>query len=440
MTSAILKYIGNPKVRSILFILSAIGIFGVTLLMNIKTPLLGDDLTYGFIFDSSEKIKGIQDILHSQIIHYKIWGGRVVVHTIAQLLLTLDPLAIDIINTFAFLILIGLIYLHINYKKPFSLSLFLGIFLLLWFMEPFAETILWITGSANYMWGTILVLAFLLPYRFYQNRNKSKYIPYLSIPLMFLFGLIAGCTNENIAAAMLLVIVLYFFYYRVHKWQIPLWFYAGFIGAVCGYIFMIVAPGNTVRAEGTETNVFLIGYRLFRHTQALLNNVGLLNLVWIILAVFLFKTDKQNSKNTLYLSVIYILGTLSAIYIMIFSPSFPERAWFGIIVLNIIAVGLLIVNQNSRIIAYIKYGCITLGLLIFIFNFYDVNKELDRVNQIFDDREALILKSIDNSNAPVTITEYIPANKYVISDPVYAGPLLSRYYGIEVRYRRIIEN
>ena len=435
--SLIFKCTENRKIRVILFTLSYIFIFGFILFMNIKTPLMGDDLTYQYIFDSTERIKSFADIVESQYIHYNVWGGRTVVHTIAQILLMFDPLTQDIINALAFLLLIEFIYLHINYKKPFSISLFWGIFLLLWFLEPFAETVLWITGSANYMWGTILVLAFLLPYRFYDGQSKNKILSYSAILLMLLFGIIAGWTNENIAGAMLLSIILYILYYKKNKWNIPVWIYSGFVGALTGYILMIAAPGNAVRAEGTETSLFLILYRIFRHTQALLNNTGLLNIGFVLLLFFYIRKYKYNNQDILLKTGIYFIASLSAVYVMVFSPTFPDRAWFGAIVFNIIALGIVVVNFKDRIVLYIKYGFVILGLLVIVFNFYDINKELDSVKQIIAERETLILKSKAEGKKSVTFTEYSTQSKYVVADPKYSAPLLTRYYGIEVKYAGI---
>lgn len=429
------KSLVDKKLRYILFFLFLVFIFSFLLYLNIKTPLLGDDLTYTFIFDTTQPIESFQDIVTSQTIHYHIWGGRVVVHSIAQLLLLQDTLTADIINTIAFIGLIVLVYLHINRRRSLSVSLLIGVFLLIWFLEPFAETILWITGSANYLWGTVIILAFLLPFRFYENRKKQNYIvKSLQILAMFVLGVIAGWTNENIAAGMLLMILLFVFYYKFNEWKVPSWVCAGFAGALIGYILMIVAPGNSVRAIGTETSFFLVAYRFFRHTQALLNIVGLLNLAFIILAVYIYKTDKQNRKKILYRALIYEIGVLAAVYVMIFSPAFPLRAWFGVIIFNIIALGVLIVNIDNEVIRKIKYAFLILGLLVFSFDLFDVYKDVTYVEKKVKEREQLILSAVKNNQKEIILENYQTHTKYAIADATYAAPLLSRYYGIEVKF------
>jgi len=437
--SLFLSYFNNKKLRYSLFILFFPAVFLFILYLNIHTPLFGDDITYLFIFPTTEKVENFSDILYSQYVHYNIWGGRSVVHAIAQVLLMLPPFAIDILNSLAFVALILLIYTHINHKKPFSVTLLIGIFLLLWFLQPFAETILWITGSANYLWGTLIILFFLLPYRLYNNKKRSAGIMVLSSVAMFVFGIVAGWTNENIAGAMLLIIILFWFYYRSKGWKIPLWLYTGFIGGIIGFIIMITAPGNYLRGADVGISPFLIVYRLFRHTQALFNNIGFLTFVFIVLFVLLKKKSPDN-KHTLYLSLIYETGAIAAVYAMVLSPSFPDRAWFGIICLNIISVGILVVNYQDRIVRNLKYGLVLLGFLIFVFNLYDIDKEIKMVEQTIKERNILIEEGKKNGSEYIVFDEYHTKTKYAVPDPTYSSIQFSRIYGIKIYYRKDLNN
>lgn len=436
LVSKINGRIKNRKFRKYAFGCCISGIFGFILFLNIQTPLLGDDYTYKLIFDSSEPIRSFSDIVESQQIHYEKWGGRVVVHTIAQLLLQLPSLVLDLLNSVAFITLLLLIYLHINYKKHFSVSILLGIFFLLWFLEPFAETILWITGSANYMWGTIIILAFLLPYRCYSNKQAEPLNNLIRTALMFPAGIIAGWTNENTGAGLIVIIISFLIYYKNQQWIIPKWVYSGFIGVLIGYALMITAPGNAVRSHEVNIGLFSIIYNTFRHTQALLNNLGLFNLVLIVLLYMVSKESSLCKKQIIWKSVIFFLGMLASVYAMILSPSFPERAWFGLIIFNIIALGIVLVNIESPLIRKTKYGFIILALLLFSFNLYDVLKDISHVNKTLTQREAYILKSKEEGKKLIYIDKYEVSTKYAMPDPVYAEPLMPRYYGIEVKYKK----
>lgn len=428
----------NCKTRRYLFVFSWFFIFAFIFFLNVKTPLLGDDYTYKLIFDSDQSIQNFSDVIKSQQIHYEIWGGRVVVHTIAQLLLQLPSIVIDIINSLAFIVLMLLIYLHINYKKPFSVSLLLGVFFLLWFLEPFAETILWITGSANYMWGSILILGFLLPYRFYGNKSdNSIFTSTLKALLMLLFGIIAGWTNENTGAGLLVITVLFILYYRRNNNQkLPIWFYTGLLGLIIGYLAMISAPGNAVRSHNVNIGLFTVVYNIFRHTQSLLNTLGIFNLITLFLIYIVYKQKKNNYKSVICKAFIFVIGALVSVYAMVLSPSFPERAWFGLIIFNIIALGILLVNIDLPNIKNLKYGFIVLAVLIFSFNLYDVLKEISFVDDTLKQREAFIIKSKEEGKQLIYIDRYNVRSKYAMPDPIYSEPLMPRYYGVEVKYRK----
>ncbi|MFR9166418.1 MAG: DUF6056 family protein [Dysgonomonas sp.] len=424
----------NRKLRIFLFLFSVVSVFGVILFLNIKTPVMGDDFTYKYIFNTTQEVHNFEDVVKSQQEHYRTWGGRTVVHTIAQMLLLTDSLTMDIFNTCAFLLLIFLIYFHINYRKPFSVSLFIGIFLLLWFMLPFGETVLWITGSANYLWGTLIILGFLFPYRAYEGNRNGKAKDFVFILIMLVAGVIAGWTNENTAAAMIVMIVLFLIKYKREKRQIPLWGYSGLLGALIGYFVMIAAPGNSVRAGEAETDAILVFYRLFRYTQLLFNEFGLLIVVFVIL---LYLSGKlKNSKTVIANSLIYAIGVLVAVYVMILSPSFPERALFGAICLSVIALGVLVVNMHTPLICYAKYLFILLGLTIFTLNSYDVCKDVNMVNRIMAERTS-VLNEAKGTGSEVVFEHYHTQTRYAVPDPAYSAPVLSILFDVKVEYKGI---
>lgn len=219
--------------------------FSILLILNFLTPLIADDFCYLFIYNRpeliNEKISGLGDILQSQVNHYYLWGGRSVVHFIAQALLLLPSFVIDLLNTIMYMVYVYLIYMMIKGRGKHSLSLFLLINLAVWLIQPaYGDTILWVTGSANYLWGTTMVLAFLLPYRLYDGPlNESRLQSGIKAILFFLYGILAGWTNENTAAAMLIISLVYIISYSANKYKMPMWAIGGFIGAIIGYSVMI---------------------------------------------------------------------------------------------------------------------------------------------------------------------------------------------------------
>ena len=169
-------YLSREKsLKSIFFILVVI-FFALILLLNLIYPLYADDWAYAFIYGSKtpQKIKGLSDIIDSQYYHYFRHGGRTIVHIIAQLLLLTKGYWADIINSVAYIIFAYLIYKICNINRKINPSLFFFINILIWFFQPgFAQSVLWITGSANYLWGTLIITAFI--YFFCLSFLKENY-------------------------------------------------------------------------------------------------------------------------------------------------------------------------------------------------------------------------------------------------------------------------
>ncbi len=422
--------------NTIFFSIFIFFIFLTIVILYILTPLIGDDFVYSFIYQTNDKLSSIGDIIKSQSLHYDKWGGRTVVHFIDQLILyNYNPLKADILNSLAYTALIIVSYIHITAKKVFNINLLVVVFCLMWFVQPvFAETTLWITGSCNYLWGTLIILLFLLPYRLYNNNRKNKYIQAILIVALLSGGIIAGWTNENTAAAMIIMIVASIYYYKSQKWNIPIWAYAGLIGAIIGYILMIAAPGNFVRAsEAPSLSVFLITYRFLTYTQRFVLYLGLLNLALIVCYIIYKNISHLNRQKDFRYILIYLLGVIISIYTMLASPSFPARAWFGTICFNIIAFGIMY-RQLCSIDEFMKKIKIIVfigSILIFAASYYDAFKDVSNINNIWKERETVIAEKKKQGDTSVTFKEYQAKTRFGLGDTYYALPYISKYYEIE---------
>lgn len=422
------------------FGLSVVSIWCILLFFNIKTHVTGDDYVYSFIYQTTDRLLSVTDVFYSQYLHYFQWGGRSVVHVVSQLLLLIHtPIIIDIINSTAFLLFILLIYYHITLRRKSSLSVLILVFCCVWILQPvFAETTLWITGSANYLWGTTIILAFLLPYRLFKNKRVSNIKMVLFSFLMLLFGIIAGWTNENTAAAMIVMVACFIIYYKAKSYNIPFWFYTGLLGAIVGYVLMIMAPGNFARAEGISVDVLFVAYRVVMHTQSLIKYLGAFNLVVIVLLILYLKFGKQNKSEVIPYMIIFFIGLFISIYVMIFSPGFPARAWFGSITFNIIAGGIILYNldYSQAFMRDIRNSILAFCILVFSFSFYDAYKDVNAIDEIWKKRLAVIEQKKKDGAKSVTFKEYQAGTKFGLGDAPYALKYMSDYYGIEIELER----
>jgi hypothetical protein len=429
------------KVQAILFLLAVLFFGAAIFVLNVKTPFQWDDfrLTQIWPNENGLKVKDFHDILVSQYNHYYTWGGRTLVHIVAQYLVFIAPVKADILNTLVYLLYIALIYYHIKGKGKHDLLLFAGVNFLVYLFQPvFGETILWLTGSANYLWGTSFILLFMLPYRLYDGQRPLKYT-LLKSAGMLLLGVIAGWTNENTAAAMLLMTVAFVWFYHSQKWKVPAWTIAGLIGAIAGYLFMILAPGNFFRAElrtgGMTMDLFHLSYRALTSTELLFQYLGILNLLgFILLLLFKRHADKDTSySRNKFLIAAYFTGAMTSVYIMLFSPFFPPRAWFGAATFNIIAFGLIVKNLNYTFayLRQVRLGMFLFGAIMFAFTYYEAIRDVVNINNVWNERYAQVQKQMETGET-AKFNFVQSRTKFALSDPPFLKKCFRWYYGIEV--------
>lgn len=426
------------KRKGFLWALVVLACFGIILFLNVLTPMIGDDLAYLYIFGTKEPVGGIGDIIDSQVNHYKWWGGRSVVHVIAQALLQLPNLLADVLNALVYIGFAFLIYFHIKGRgTKHSLSLFVLINLAIWFLIPmFGDTILWLTGSANYLWGTSIILLFLLPYRLYEGKKWSTQKHILMSILLFVFGIVAGWTNENTVAGMIVMILLLLLYFHAQKWNIPPAFFIGIVGILIGYAIMILAPGNLFRARHTpDTTIMLVLYRAFLYTKYLFVNYGVLIILYLVSFILLEKNT--SNKSSIKLSFIYIIGALAAIYAMIFSPQFPPRAWFGVVSYLLIALGMILyhLDWNNESLKKVRFSLILISFVAFLFSSFDATRDIYRAQQVSKERLELAKAAVVVGDEVCYFERFVPNTTYVHGEDEETHMLLSYYYGIFIEYK-----
>ena len=339
-------------------------LFGVMLFLNICTPYLNDDYIYFNIFSENgigdfillsikdQKVSNIPDIVKSMKAHYNVMNGRIVIHSVVQLILLLPKGVFNVLNSAAYVALMLLIYKHCKgAEKDDRAVLFILICLACWtFLPDFGKTALWLTGSINYLWSSVFRLAVLLPFRLYADGREDK-IPWLKTVIMTVACTLAGATNENTSAAFIGVTVLFMIYCRLHKRKLPIWSFTGLIGALCGFFFMVSAPGNSRRVDiGDEVGNSVLS-RLTNIPGNMILSLSVFAGAFVICTVILYIYDRKTGNKGTGAALIAFLGAIGAAAVMIASPQFPTRAWLGIYVYAMTAVGILVyrimLNENS---------------------------------------------------------------------------------------------
>lgn len=442
--------LSEKKVAFSIFGILLFSFFILILVLNILYPIYGDDWRYSFIGGSAviERVTNFCDILQSQYRHYFGHGGRSVVHVLAESLLLIDGYWLDILNSIAYIIFTYVIYRIANFNNKINLSLYFFINILIWFFQPaFGQTFLWITGSANYLWGTLIIISFLYFYcrAFISEQSENSVSKDI---LFFLSGIIAGWTNENTVIGMIFIILSLIIYLKVKRIKIPRWMIYGLIGVLIGFIIMIIAPGNYVRFEGATVGNTLIKESkiIYYFTRTLpvigeFYNIMLpLVLIYLLTLATYIHFEKNWNRRIVFLSLILCIAGIIADLVMIASPEFELRVLFGAITFYIIAIGLLYsnINTKSMYLFAIKSILIIYSIINFVPLYAKGYKDVNNFSRIMKERETIIDKQANKTDFEfVSYERFVPKTKFTMMYDMSLDPdawdnfCYSRYHNIK---------
>ncbi|MEA4806044.1 DUF6056 family protein [Acetobacterium wieringae] len=335
-------FLESRKTNRILFWVIVAVTFAYMMFLNSKTPLIADDFVYTFIFGTSTPVMRFGDILTSQISYYMTWGGRVAAEVLTQTFMFLGKDVFNMANSLCYSVFcLAVYFLAMGRRIRFELLLLTTI--LVWFFIPmFGQTVMWLTGSCNYLWcGTIILLA-LLPFRLYEEKQtrvlNSIWFAVLMIPLFFT----SGITNENTAGGMILIMLLYCGVNIKRKIRIPAFAYTGLLFSIAGFLCMIFAPGNSLRVANesavAEVTMMVGSNPLITRLSYFAYNLYALMPLVILAAIAFVMLRNEKDRNAWVNFGIFTVAAAAAMFVMLAPPKFPPRAMFGLAAFLIIAV------------------------------------------------------------------------------------------------------
>ncbi|MBK5719954.1 hypothetical protein JGH11_03625 [Dysgonomonas sp. Marseille-P4677] len=418
--------------------------FVFVFVLNRLYPLYADD--WGYIYSNDSFIPLCKEVLGRLYSQYMTWGGRSVVHGIAHVLSNIGHNGKVIVNSLAFIAYIYMIYCISNKGKNPNCIFFLLLGLILWLVLPaFNSTVLWLVGSANYLWGTFIVILFLYPYYSYYISGKFK-DNYLKAMFFFLVGIFSGWTNENMFAAQIFFIIGWGLLLRYNKMKIPVWAILGFLGVCIGGLIMILAPGNYLRSEVVNESLGLvdksllenIAYRVLKVGYRYLVYIFPISIVYVVLLYFFKKRLGRQAKDSKILlgSLLFFATAHIAWMSMVASPIFPPRAAFGIVSLLIIALGVLYADMDKKRLRNINIGMVSILLLAFLINFYFQYRSINYLSEEFGKRELYLEEQKAKGHKDISFDNKIELpSRYdfedLSDDPEYwLNEMYAKYYGI----------
>ena len=309
-------------------------LFFLVLILNILTIQIADD--YGYKVNN-----GLFDIFHREYIQYMTWTGRTIAHIIARTFLALPKIIFDIFNSACFVALCHFVYLHSFGKEKHPLYLWMIALLIFLFAPLFGQTILWETGACNYLWTTTIVLGFLWVFRTNDKVNPI---------LFFLFGIIAGWTNENTGGALILLLIGFIvFSIKFKKEKVASWKYVGLIGVILGFALLILAPGNRVRALDFVSTEGLA----YNTVHDIMNFIDVLEqgeiVLWILFVVLLTFNWIHHKKENIKVACFFAIASIAAVAAIIVTPVpvLYDRSMFGACIFLIIAIMILVDGEKE---------------------------------------------------------------------------------------------
>lgn len=360
-----MKKILNEK-NIILFI-----IFISMLSLNYLYPYISDDYTYMYKYDNFERIKNISDIFFSMKDHYFLWGGRVLAHSLASVFLLLPKNIFNICNSIMYTIFIYMIYLIGRRNNKDNYNYLFIIHLLIWFINiSFGEVTLWLTGSCNYLWTSVIILLFL--YLFHKE-NKN-------VIIFSILGILAGMCNENFSLSIIFVCILFVIFNKNYRNKNN---YIGIIFLIIGYLFLFLAPGNFIRASAGVNNIITI-------TQKILYLIKVFSLLIIFILLLSYVLYKKNKLKKDYL--IYILGSIICILFLVVAPTFSLRATIGTLIYNLIIIIDILFSFKFDLNKYIYLILGVIYLISYLYTLqdtYNLNKYINNLNN-FKNKDVVI--------------------------------------------------
>ncbi len=319
------------------------------LILTINSDYYSDDFHFKFVWTElypeadTKACNGLVDILASMKNYYLKSGGRVLCHILAYLFVNLPKFIFNISNSLCFTFLIMVfcknISLSVNVSKLPALPL--AFFLLTYCAPYFGDNCVWISGSANYMWPTVLILCAAISICNYAKRQNSN-----SLITMLVLCILSAATNETTGGMILIFMFITFVFEHklsIKKQLLP------YIAVIPSMLSVILAPGNAYRREHYMDGDIESDHTVWDVLLYFINSYFEKYYILFSILVFLmiFHIIKIKSLKKAIVDFKHVITGACGIGALVFSGSVPLRpAYIGFVLLLIGFSSLLFIFVN----------------------------------------------------------------------------------------------
>jgi hypothetical protein len=396
---------------------------------NLLTPYFSDDYAY---LNEVRNASGILELIRQQYGEYLSNSGRVIGQFNVRLSLYGSKQIFNVVNSGMFLALVLLIYHNIRGRKKHDIFVLLLIITFLWkFSVEFGQTMLWICGACNYLWGSVIILGFVTFYRYLLEHADKKRKPWFVL-LVLLFGIAAGWCNENTSGGGLLLVLLFGLNFGIErkkegKHGIYPFMIAGVAGLCLGLLGMVMAPGvrsrSAVMSEGAYTGIVGLLSRIYKTTVSIRELFFPLLVIMVIVFVILAVQKKLTAfadirKNS---SVLFFAAFLATSYVLSLIPTPMDRAFFGagVFLMTACIQGIVEIKEEESFARVLKYSLVSVLCLWLFFTYLENLVNLARIYREEKERIELILadKADPEGDGIVVVPQYREAfrNDYSVA-------------------------
>ena len=325
-------------------------------LMNMYTPICGDDYLYSFyltpvaaksFFEGTsigfeQKISSFTDVIFSQYNHYFYVNGRTIPHILEQSFAGLwGENCFNLINVFAFLLL-NMLVIWISGKRNLTkFGYWVAAVFFIWFLLPCpVDLFLLMSGALNYTWSAVLCLAFLLVYTKVRQMERVNWgVAFL----LFLLGVISGWTHESLVIGISgALFIIYCVQYNKRKPKSPeIALVAGFW---LGTLLLCLSPAARGRASFDHPSIW----------ETFLLIIGEIRAFYVLLFLPVytsFREKRNNNNHTLrkffYDNQLYFYVILIELVFSLVIGFRNVRQLFGIELFSVVILIKLISEQTS---------------------------------------------------------------------------------------------
>lgn len=417
----------TKKYKKIIFWMILGGAVLMVYAYNYLTPYLSDD--YAYLIEV-RKASSLWDLIKQQYGEYLSNSGRIIGQFNVRLSLSVDKQIFNVVNSGMFLALILLIYYNIRRRREYDIFVLLTILVFVWrFTVDFGQTMLWICGSCNYLWGSVIILAYFSLYRYIlEHAQEMKHQAALAAAMFFL-GIPAGWCNENTSGGGLLLVLMYgtlFAYRRKKENQKAVYPFmvTGAVGICCGIFGMIMAPGvrkrSAVMSEDAYTGIVGLLSRTYKITVTVRELFFLLlAIMTVVLLLLILQNRKKEDADRKCDSFLFLIAFAATCYALALAPTPANRAFFGAGVFLITGCiqGIVDVREEEISIRAAKYGLTGILCLWLFFTYVENLVNLARIYREDQERIALIMEEKEDPDCDgiVVIPKYREAFRNVYS-------------------------